>query len=262
MKTCSACNASISDNALFCPYCGGKVEEAAQDAQAVTEGPESVAAPESVVATSETAATEVTVTPEPAVMPTPEPVTPEAVAAMPEPEAAVTPETAAAPEPEAAVTPETAATPESAAAPEPAVTPEPTVAPGVGGAYSQANQQNAYQSAGMYGNAYGGPQYQAPQGGYPPYQQVNNNARYDEKAVMSVGQWMLTMLIMMIPFVNIVMLFVWAFGSGNQNRRNWSRASLIYAVIGIVIMVAILIIGVIAFALFGHYYSGYYKYYY
>ena len=33
---------------------------------------------------------------------------------------------------------------------------------------------------------------------------------------MSVGDWVITFLITAIPFVNFIMLFVWAFGDGNK----------------------------------------------
>lgn len=52
---------------------------------------------------------------------------------------------------------------------------------------------------------------------------------------MTVGDWLITMLILIIPFVNIVMLFIWGFGSPDS-RRNYARASLIWMAIGIVLM--------------------------
>ena len=45
---------------------------------------------------------------------------------------------------------------------------------------------------------------------------------------VSFGDWMLTMLLLVIPIVNIVMLFVWAFGSNtNPSKSNWAKASLL-----------------------------------
>lgn len=41
---------------------------------------------------------------------------------------------------------------------------------------------------------------------------------------LSIGQWMLTLLIMAIPCVSFIMLFVWGFGSGNQSRANFCKA--------------------------------------
>ena len=66
---------------------------------------------------------------------------------------------------------------------------------------------------------------------------------------MSVKEWFVTMLIMIVPIANIVMLFVWGFGSsGNINRKNWAKAALIWAAIGIVFYI---IIWIIMFIIFG-----------
>lgn len=59
---------------------------------------------------------------------------------------------------------------------------------------------------------------------------------------MTVGDWLITMLIMIIPIVNIVMLFVWGFGNADP-RRNYARASLIWMAISIVL--AIIFYGII-----------------
>lgn len=53
---------------------------------------------------------------------------------------------------------------------------------------------------------------------------------------MSVGDWLITMLILIIPIVNLVMLFIWGFGSPDP-RRNYARASLIWMAIGIGLMI-------------------------
>jgi len=50
--------------------------------------------------------------------------------------------------------------------------------------------------------------------------------------VMSVKDWIITMLISFIPFVGFIMLFVWAFSSGvNPNKSNWAKAALIWVAI-------------------------------
>ena len=55
--------------------------------------------------------------------------------------------------------------------------------------------------------------------------------------VMSVGEWMLTLLILALPLVNIIMLFVWAFGGGtNPTKANYCKASLIWIAIVIVLL--------------------------
>jgi len=66
---------------------------------------------------------------------------------------------------------------------------------------------------------------------------------------VTTGNWMLTTLLMFIPVVNIILLFVWAFGSNTPvSKSNWAKASLIWGLIGIALyVVAILIFGVFAF---------------
>lgn len=69
-----------------------------------------------------------------------------------------------------------------------------------------------------------------------------NDPRYNP---MSVGDWILTNLVLAIPIVNIIMYFVWAFSSGtNINKRNFCRASLIiggvFLVIYLIVVVAVM----------------------
>ena len=98
--------------------------------------------------------------------------------------------------------------------------------------------QNGYQN-GYQTNDWG------QQGYYQNYQQnyyQNGNGYYQDprkqnlEEPMSVGEWILVMLITAIPCVNIIMLFVWAFGNGTKkSKTNWARATLILALIGAVI---------------------------
>lgn len=55
------------------------------------------------------------------------------------------------------------------------------------------------------------------------------------KAVMTMGEWLITLIVLAIPCVNVIMYFVWAFGNGNENRKNFCRAGLIVMAIGIVL---------------------------
>lgn len=49
---------------------------------------------------------------------------------------------------------------------------------------------------------------------------------------MSVGDWIVTYLLMCIPIVGIIMLFVWAFGGDTQpSKKTWAQATLIWAVV-------------------------------
>lgn len=95
-------------------------------------------------------------------------------------------------------------------------------------------------------------QYQ-PQQQVPPMQQMYqpqygtaNTAWQDTNdQPLSVGGWITTMIVLMIPVVNFIMLLVWAFGSGNKSRKNYCLASLIIAVV----MIALIMVFYIAFGL-------------
>ena len=59
-----------------------------------------------------------------------------------------------------------------------------------------------------------------------------------ETTVMSVKDWVITILIAAIPLVGFIMLFVWGFGSGtNPNKANWATAALIWFAIFTVLYV-------------------------
>lgn len=68
-----------------------------------------------------------------------------------------------------------------------------------------------------------------------PYQQMYQNDNMEEP--VSFGDWMLTMLLMMIPCVNIVMMFVFAFGNGKKSKSNFFKASLVWTLISVVLCV-------------------------
>lgn len=53
-----------------------------------------------------------------------------------------------------------------------------------------------------------------------------------ESQPVSVGNWFLTFIVMCIPLVNIIMIFVWAFGgSTHKSKSNWARAALLLFVV-------------------------------
>lgn len=104
------------------------------------------------------------------------------------------------------------------------------------------------------------------------YQQYDNNFEYntsakatgykadyyegkEDNSPMSLGDWLLTILALIIPCAGIVLYFVWAFGKDvNVNRRNYCRAALIVEGIKLVLGLIIGVIFVFAIAASGNYY--------
>lgn len=74
------------------------------------------------------------------------------------------------------------------------------------------------------------------------------NATSNLDRPLTVNEWFITILVLALPLVNLVMYFYWAFADGvNTNKRNFCRASLLWAVIGIVIgIVAVAFLGGLA----------------
>jgi hypothetical protein len=68
---------------------------------------------------------------------------------------------------------------------------------------------------------------------------VNDSPQYTP---ISVGEWVITIIIIAIPIVGFIMLFVWGFGSNTQpSKANWAKASLI--MIGSSIVLSFLFLG-------------------
>ena len=95
------------------------------------------------------------------------------------------------------------------------------------------NQGNGFQEGAPIYNS-------APQYTQPAYQ---NQA--ESETPVTIGEWIITFLVMCIPCVNIVMMFVWAFGSGKKSRQNYFKAYLIiYAIVLVLLIVIIAVFGV------------------
>ncbi len=60
---------------------------------------------------------------------------------------------------------------------------------------------------------------------------------------VSVGNWIVTYILLCIPIVNIVLLFVWAFGSNTpESKANWAKAMLLLMLIGIAFYVVLFVV--------------------
>lgn len=72
--------------------------------------------------------------------------------------------------------------------------------------------------------------------------------------VMSVKDWLITLLVMAIPIIGFIMTLVWAFGgSVNENKSNMLKAYLLFSVIaallGIVMIFMVFILGMIGMSM-------------
>ncbi|MBQ2885843.1 MAG: zinc ribbon domain-containing protein [Alphaproteobacteria bacterium] len=66
---------------------------------------------------------------------------------------------------------------------------------------------------------------------------VQKKAVISNDSVLTTGNFISMYVLQLIPCVNIIMLFIWAFGkSSNLNKRNYARAQLIVAVIALVLI--------------------------
>jgi hypothetical protein len=60
---------------------------------------------------------------------------------------------------------------------------------------------------------------------------------------ISVGSWMLMMLVLAIPCVGLIMIIVWALVGENETRKNYFRALIAWFVIITAIYIAIATFG-------------------
>lgn len=59
---------------------------------------------------------------------------------------------------------------------------------------------------------------------------------------MSFGDWIKTLLLLIIPIANIILLFIWAFGNrANVNKKNFSKTYLLLMAIVIVLYIIVFI---------------------
>lgn len=55
----------------------------------------------------------------------------------------------------------------------------------------------------------------------------------DNEQPMSTWDWFWTMLVFVLPLVNVIMVIVWACGVGNVNRVTFCRAYLLWLAVAI-----------------------------
>jgi uncharacterized BrkB/YihY/UPF0761 family membrane protein len=64
----------------------------------------------------------------------------------------------------------------------------------------------------------------------------------NDRNYVSIGGWMLMMLVTAIPVVGQIMIIVWAFTGENESRKNYFRAILVFFVLflGLIVLLAML----------------------
>lgn len=247
MKICNACGRSISDDSLFCTFCGSKTDIMINHENAATQEDEE----------SQVNAADLEVT--------------ETLEVNQQEESEVTKQqnlgsediakgTPADSNPYAAQQPNPGVNPYGAQQPNPAA--NPYMAPQSNYVQNPYMGQQPNPAANPYmaqqpnpaANPYMRQQPNQPMAQPSYYAQTNMNMQarmmnYDKP--LSLGEWLLTLIVIAIPFVNFIMLFIWAFGEGNTNRKNFSRAYLIYMlaifVLAIVWIILMMVLGAAAY---------------
>jgi len=65
-----------------------------------------------------------------------------------------------------------------------------------------------------------------------------------ESSPVSLGDWIITLIVLAIPIVGLVMLFVWGFSSGTHpSKQIYCRATLILALVALVLVFMFAIMG-------------------
>ena len=71
------------------------------------------------------------------------------------------------------------------------------------------------------------------------------------QSIVTIGDWIITMILMCIPFVNFIMLLVWAFSAGTPvSKANWAKATLIFMLIGFVLVILMILRSPVLISLF------------
>lgn len=79
--------------------------------------------------------------------------------------------------------------------------------------------------------------------------------QYQGDQTVTVGEWFVTWLIMLVPIVNIVMVFVWAFGANTKpSKANLFKFALIMSLIGLVISVVLYFTGILTLDTWSNFY--------
>ncbi|TVR13082.1 MAG: hypothetical protein EA391_14550 [Balneolaceae bacterium] len=77
-----------------------------------------------------------------------------------------------------------------------------------------------------------------------------NDLQTGEPEEVTVSEWIITLIITIIPIVNVVMYLVWAFGnSAKPSKANWAKASVILfaGIVILYLLIFVIVMGIGAF---------------
>jgi hypothetical protein len=73
---------------------------------------------------------------------------------------------------------------------------------------------------------------------------MNTQVPARESSPVSLGDWILTLIVLAIPLVGLIMLFVWGFSSStNPSKRNYCQATLILLAVLFVLVILLGVMG-------------------
>jgi len=71
---------------------------------------------------------------------------------------------------------------------------------------------------------------------------MESDANKENDKIISTGEWVASKFLLLIPVVNIIFLFIWAFNkTENRNKSNWAKATLIIYVLRVFIYMLIIL---------------------
>ena len=71
---------------------------------------------------------------------------------------------------------------------------------------------------------------------------MESDANKEKAPIVSIGEWVASKFLLLIPVVNIIFLFIWAFNnSENKNKSNWAKATLIVYILRVFIYILIIL---------------------
>ena len=106
-----------------------------------------------------------------------------------------------------------------------------------------ADNYNSYSPQTQQIPAQQGYQQQVPQQRYQQQAPQHSSRWQPMNDVTSTGEWFLNLFLVAIPVIGIILLFVWAFGSGTaSSKKNWARANLIWILVGLILTIVICVV--------------------